>query len=84
MKISELVRQAQTEDQCPPGKKWCPIMEQCVTPQQLGLRKQIVEFFKENSNPDDKQVHELAASLKISPHDLETQIYAVLSALLNK
>ena len=48
------------------------------------LRKKIVEFFKANPNPDDDQVHQFAAKLKISPHDLETQIYALLSELLSK
>jgi hypothetical protein len=47
-------------------------------------KKTLVEFFKANPNPDDNQVHQLAAKLKISPHDLETHIYALLSDLLNR
>ena len=48
------------------------------------LKKKLVEFFKANPNPNDKQVHQLAAQLKVSPHDLETQIYALLSDLLSR
>lgn len=48
------------------------------------IKKTIVNFFKANPNPDDNQVHQLAAKLKISPHDLETHIYALLSELLNR
>jgi len=46
-------------------------------------RDQIIKFFQENPNPNDNQVHQLAAQLKMSPHDLETQIYALLSSLLS-
>jgi hypothetical protein len=48
------------------------------------IRSKIIQFFKANPNPNDKQVHQLAAKLKVSPHDLETHIYALLSELLQK
>jgi len=93
MKISEQIRQAQDE-QCPEGFRWCPIQKKCLPGERPGLgrraqqppdiRETIKTFFKENPNPDDKQVHQLAAKLKVSPHDLETHIYALLSELLKE
>lgn len=93
MRVSDMIRSAQGEEECPEGQKWCPIQKKCVTPPGRGLgrsgqgdviKKKLVEFFKANPNPDDNQVHQLAAKLKISPHDLETHIYALLSDLLKR
>lgn len=42
----------------------------------------IINFFKENPNPDDSKVHGLAEQLKMNPHDLESKIYALLSSKL--
>ena len=48
------------------------------------VREKLMQFFRDNPNPKDSQVHELAESLGISPHDLETHIYAILTDLLQK
>lgn len=46
------------------------------------LRNKIIEFFKENPNPEDEAVHEFAEREGISPPELETQIYALLTEKL--
>jgi len=43
----------------------------------------VKEFFMENPNPSDKQVHAFAEDHKIDPHKLEEVIYKLLSSLLN-
>lgn len=43
------------------------------------LRKKVVEWFRENRNPSDDQVHELAEQLGIDPHEFETVIYSLLT-----
>ena len=48
------------------------------------VRKEIMQFFKENPNPPDSEVHKLAEDLGIDPHKLETVIYSILSELLSK
>jgi len=48
------------------------------------LRGSIVKFFKQNPNPSDDQVHELAESLGIDAHELEAAIYSLLSEYLSK
>jgi hypothetical protein len=60
------------------------ISERIRSAQGPNIRETIKTFFKANPNPDDKKVHQLAAKLKISPHDLETHIYALLSDLLSE
>ena len=47
--------------------------------EQKRVREEVIRFFKQNQNPDDDQVHELAESLGINPHELETIIYSLLS-----
>lgn len=46
------------------------------------FEKEIREFFKENPNPDDDQIHELADKLGTSAHELEEQIYFILTEKL--
>lgn len=48
------------------------------------VREAIVKFFEQNPNPNDDQVHDLAESLNISPHDLETDIYSLVTDLIQK
>lgn len=48
------------------------------------VRDEIMRFFKENPNPPDSKVHELAEKLNIDPHKLEAAIYSILSELLSK
>lgn len=43
------------------------------------FNEKIIKFFQENPNPKDDQVHEFADKNKISPHELETKIYSILS-----
>jgi hypothetical protein len=53
-----------------------------IQAQEDPIHTKLVEFFKANPNPDDDKIHQLAAQLKMSPHDLETKIYALLTSLL--
>ncbi len=46
------------------------------------IKDEITKFFLANPNPDDSKVHELADNLGIDPHELESNIYALLSSLL--
>ena len=48
------------------------------------LKEKIKEFFIKNPYPNDNGVHKFAEDLKVSPHDLETEIYSLLSDLLSK
>jgi hypothetical protein len=48
----------------------------------IGYRNEIVQFFTKNPYPDDMQVHEFATSMGISPEDMEREIYALLTDLL--
>jgi hypothetical protein len=46
------------------------------------IQNQIIQFFRDNPNPPDSKVHELAESLDIDAHELEAAIYRLLSQLL--
>lgn len=48
------------------------------------IKSKIVQFFRMNPYPDDAKIHKLAEKLELSPHDLETEIYGVLSDLLKQ
>jgi hypothetical protein len=48
------------------------------------LRQRVVEWFRQNPNPSDEQVHELAESLRIDPHEFETIIYSLLTDFVQK
>lgn len=50
-----------------------------VKAQTTSVRGELLKFFKANPSPDDTAIHELASKLKMSPHDVETQIYALLT-----
>lgn len=43
----------------------------------------LLDFFKRNPDPSDDQVHELAASVGVTPHELEQMIYSILSSFLS-
>ena len=43
------------------------------------IEEKVLDFFMDVKNPTDKQVHKLADDLGISPHDLEQEIYELLS-----
>lgn len=43
------------------------------------IRGKLIKFFKQNPNPNDDAIHALADQLGMSPHDVETQIYALLT-----
>ena len=47
--------------------------------EEIYIADKILEFFMSVQNPNDKQVHKLAEDLDMSPHDLETEIYELLS-----
>lgn len=46
------------------------------------LRDKLFEFFRENPNPPDEDVHALAERLSMDPDDIETAIYGILSSFL--
>jgi 2'-5' RNA ligase len=48
------------------------------------VRDQIVKFFEQNPDPGDDQVHELAESLGINPHEFESMIYSLLTDFVHK
>ena len=90
-KGSKAGRMGQSDEDCPEGQRWCPLQKKCIPGGRPGMgrkgqggdiKKKLMEFFKANPYPDDSKVHQLAEQLKMSPHDLETNIYALLSDLL--
>ena len=48
------------------------------------LDSKIMGFFKNNPNPEDAQIHQLAESLGMRPDELETKIYSILSSNISK
>lgn len=48
------------------------------------LKSKIIEFFKANPNPNDDAVHAFAEKEGIDPHELETNIYSLLSERLSE
>ncbi len=46
------------------------------------LESKIINFFTNNSNPSDKQVHKFAENNGINKHKLEEEIYKFLSTFL--
>lgn len=55
-----------------------------VTPGKKVPREALLQFFRANPNPDDEKVHELAEAYGTDPHTMETQIYGILSDLMQK
>ena len=47
-------------------------------------KKAVRGFFKAHPSPSDDQVHELAESLKVSPHSLEEYIYTLVGKTAQK
>lgn len=43
------------------------------------LRPELLRFFRKNPNPTDQQMHDLAADLGVDPHELETEVYRLLT-----
>ena len=50
--------------------------------QENSIRKKIIEYFTNNKHPDDEQIHKFAEDNKINKHELEDNIYAILSDFL--
>jgi len=48
------------------------------------IKEKIIEFFKKNQNPADKEVHAFAESLGIDEHKFEEHIYSLLGSLIRK
>jgi hypothetical protein len=46
------------------------------------IKSKIIAFFKANPNPDDKKIHAFAEEQQINSHELETNIYSLLSERL--
>lgn len=42
-------------------------------------KAKLIEFFTENKNPEDSKVHDLADKLGMDAHELESQVYSILS-----
>jgi len=49
-----------------------------------GVEEVIIDFFKNNPNPDDPDVHELAGKLGLEPEILEKHVYRLLTKLLQE
>ena len=45
----------------------------------VDIKKQIEKYIKENPYPEDKQMHAFAAGANMVPHELEDEIYSLLS-----
>jgi len=67
------IAQAQTGQALATGK---PPKHENSNPEVI---QKIKDFFQKNPNPPDFKIHELASSLGMSPDELETAIYSVLS-----
>ncbi len=48
------------------------------------LQDEIFNFFTNNEDPSDDEVHDFAESLGVDKHDLEGEIYKILSSFLSK
>jgi Protein of unknown function (DUF5661) len=46
------------------------------------IQEKIAEFFANNPNPPDEEIHAMAKRMGLQPDDLETHIYALLGSLL--
>jgi len=46
------------------------------------LQSKIIKFINDNPNPNDDKVHVFAQSNNINPHELENEIYFLLTSLL--
>lgn len=55
--------------------------ERALTPEEKATVK---SFFKSHPSPSDDQVHELAESMKVSPHSLEEEIYKMVGKTAQK
>jgi len=46
------------------------------------IKKEIMQFFKENPKPKDSQIHELSDKLGIDTHEFEANVYEILGSFL--
>jgi len=53
-----------------------------INEEEEDLRDKVMEFFKNNPNPKDKAIHDMADKLKLDPDELESEIYSILSSFL--
>lgn len=47
-------------------------------------KKEILQLFDKNPNPEDSKIHALATKLNVNPHELEDEIYEILTTMLKK
>jgi len=47
------------------------------------LRMKLMDFFKENPEPDDDEIHAFAEAEGMSPHEFEEHIYAILGSFFS-
>jgi hypothetical protein len=77
-----VLRQLTEKRVCPEGMDWCPVRKECVMLEQLdrgpNIRMKIIDFFKDNPRPPDKDVHSFAGELGIDEHKFEEHIYSIL------
>lgn len=52
--------------------------------EQKSLRDSLYEFFAKNPNPPDSMIHTLSDTLGISHHEVEAEIYSILSSFITK
>ena len=48
----------------------------------MELKEKILQFLRDNPSPEDEAVHAFAESLGIEPHELEDEIYDILSGFI--
>ena len=47
-------------------------------PNKEGLKQKLIKFFKDNTDPEDKEVHAYAEKLGIEPDELEDVVYSLI------
>lgn len=63
-------------------KSWSNKYKALCEAKEKDLTSLVTEFFKANTDPNDDLLHAFAEENKVSPHDLETAIYKVLSGYI--
>lgn len=67
----------------PPKKDEPPLVEPgSISDKEID--DQIIQFFKDNPNPDDKKVHALATAMALEPDQFENKVYALMSSFFSE
>jgi len=65
-----------------PGKVKVKERVEVILNEQEDTKSKLMDFFKNNPGPADKDVHKFAESLGIDPDKFEGQVYAILGSFL--